>query len=283
MKKAQVFALLCALTSTSTLAKVCKPIPHNQGEIISVQSAKYLGGRVQLPANLIAKPTVSNPHLWDVDGIVGSNQILIKPNSTTPEGKSTMIFAFTDDGQVYDILASRVKAEKNQPCLMVNGRNQFSADQHKAISTFALKAREPSIPASVALSSAELERVKLELKTVKTHMKADKDKSIIEALRKYRYRIYTRYEWDEGDGFVGQYVISDVYDDGQFTYIRLSNPNRGILSVETQIGGKAAIAPMKYDDAYGMYKITGIYPKLRLRLDDVNVNVTRSDFATKGQ
>ena len=105
---------------------------------------------------------------------------------------------------------------------------------------------------------------------------------MVNALRKYRYHIYTRYTWDEGKEFVGSNTISDVYDDGRFTYIRLANPNRGVLSVETNIGGKNAIAPVKYDDAYGMYRVTGIYPSFTLRVDDVKVQIARRDNGTQG-
>jgi hypothetical protein len=254
---------------------------HKSGEIINVSMAKYLGGRIQLPANLVSIPTVSNPHLWDVDAVEGGNQILIKPNSDNKEGQSTMIFAFTDDGQVFDIKAQRVKASKNQPCVLINARQIMSDQQKSSISRFVMS-QKPVVDVSPQLN-AKIDSLTLQLSEAKKQSKVEKDKAIVEALRKYRYRIYTRYSWDEGDGFIGQDVVSDAYDDGQFTYIRLSNPNRGILSVETEIGGKAAIAPMKYDDAYGMYKVTGIYPKLRLHLDDVTVEVKRTDFSTRGK
>ncbi|MNY67096.1 hypothetical protein D3C86_2046170 [compost metagenome] len=74
-----------------------------------------------------------------------------------------------------------------------------------------------------------------------------------------------------------------MYDDGRFTYIRLNQPNRGLLSVETEIGEKNAVVPTKYDDAYGMYVISGIYPKFSLKADEAQINVTRSDSRTNGE
>ncbi|CAK2973528.1 Conjugal transfer protein [Vibrio crassostreae] len=283
MKFCHWVACLSGLFSVGVMAKACQPLPHQSGEIITVKAARYLGARVQLPANLISPPTTSNAFLWDVTGIVGTNQLLIKPNSAVKEGASTNIYAFTDDGQVIDIQASRVPANKNQTCVLVKTRGFMDAQTKQAVSSFVQTQKLATTPSVAPQALATIERLKLELKTVNTHRKEEKNRAIIEALRKYRYRIYTRYQWDEGDGFIGQNVVSDAYDDGQFTYIRLANPNRGILSIETQIGGKAAIAPMKYDDAYGMYKITGIYPRLRLHLDDVTVEVKRTDFVTRGK
>ncbi|MGR5457231.1 TrbG/VirB9 family P-type conjugative transfer protein, partial [Vibrio alfacsensis] len=75
---------------------------------------------------------------------------MIKPNSGLPEGASTMIFAFTEDGAVYDILAKRVKRAHNQPCLLVNAGRGFLNDQQKqAISTFVLD-KQPTTPNTLA-------------------------------------------------------------------------------------------------------------------------------------
>ncbi|MFA0012018.1 hypothetical protein AB4391_01530 [Vibrio lentus] len=274
-----IVALGLMSVSLSAWATTCQPLYHQSGEIIPISSARYLGGRVQLPSNLIAKPTVSNPHLWDVDGLEGTNQILIKPNSDQPEGKSTMIFAFTEDGQVFDILATRTKAKSNQACVLVNDDSSLMSKEQKAkISAFMTQKQEAAMPDR---SRQTIARLRKELAATTKEAKETQAKAVVDALRKYRYRIYTRYVWDDGDQFIGRDAISDVYDDGQFTYLRLSNPNRGVLSVETEIGGKAAIAPTKYDDAYGIYKITGIYPSFRLRIDDITVEVQRTDNVTR--
>ncbi|MCU8269402.1 TrbG/VirB9 family P-type conjugative transfer protein, partial [Vibrio vulnificus] len=245
----------------------------------TVYSAPLLGGRIQLPSNLVATPLVSNNHLWDVDGLKGSNQIFLKPNSQADEGKSTMIFATTEDGKVYDILASRVSAKQNQACVIVSsGSPIFNDQQQRDLSQF-MTAR---LPSATQHDQREIQRLQAELVTTQAQSNDRVQKAVVEALQKYQYRIYTRYEWNEGTDFVGRDTISDVYDDGQFTYLRLSNPNRGILSVETVIGGKRAIAPTRYIDSYGMYKVTGIYPRFTLRIDDVTIEVNRRDNRTKG-
>lgn len=274
-----LISALCLLASAPSYSATCKPIKHKNGEIITVYSAPLLGGRIQLPSNLVAPPLVSNSHLWDVDGLKGSNQIFLKPNSQAAEGKNTMIFATTEDGKVYDIMASRVSAKQNQACVIVStGSPIFNDQQQRDLSQF-MTAR---LPSATQHDQREIQRLQKALTTTQAQSKDAVKKAVVDALQKYQYRIYTRYEWNEGIDFVGRDTISDVYDDGQFTYLRLSNPNRGILSVETVIGGKRAIAPTRYIDSYGMYKVTGIYPRFTLRIDDVTIEVNRRDNRTKG-
>ncbi len=266
----------------STSAAVCEKIKHKEGEIVHVNSAIRLGGRIQLPGNLQIEPIVSNPHLWDVEGTVGTNQIVLKPNSQLDQGKRTMIYAFTEDGKAFDIVANRVKEDKNQPCIWIQTSDAyFNEAQKRGLRQLAEKTRyQAQVPMQV--DTTRISQLEKQLAELKKSNDLEKKTAVIDALRKYRYRIYTRYQWDEGKAFVGANTVADVWDDGQFTFIRLANPNRGLLSVETLIGGKVAIAPTKYDDAYGIYRVTGIYPKFTMRIDDVKLEVTRSDNATKG-
>ncbi|HFG2121377.1 TPA: TrbG/VirB9 family P-type conjugative transfer protein [Vibrio cholerae] len=268
------------LLSLPTHAAVCQKVKYEKGNIIEIKSALRMGGRIQLPANLITAPVVSNNHLWDVEGLEGTNQIVLKPNSELPEGADTMIYAFTDDGNTIDIHARRSDSKGNQPCVIVDATNAFFNDQQKrSIQGFGIQRNQPAVQFVDDRRIKELEK---ELASLQETSELERNKAVVDALRKYRFRIYTRYSWDEGKEFVGNNTVADVYDDGQFTYIRLANPNRGILSVETVIGGKDAIAPTKYDDAYGVYKVTGIYPKFTMRIDNVTIEVKRRDNATKG-
>lgn len=280
--KTLVFVALLGVTSVSVQAATCKQLRFSENDIITVRSAIGMGTRIQLPANLISEPATSNNHLWDVEGIVGTNQIVLKPNSSLKEGESTMIYVFTDDGRVIDINASRVAVKANQPCVVLDPSPAFfSKDTKMAIRGFA---QQPQLGINARSENdiARIDQLEKQLDIAKQTNELERKQAIISALKKYRYRIYTRYQWDEGKEFVGRNTISDVYDDGQFTYIRLANPNRGILSVETMIGGKNAIAPTDYVDEYAMYKVTGIYPQFTLRVDEVTLKINRMDNQTKG-
>lgn len=269
--------LLLAMTA-STQAAICERVQYKPNKIIEIQSALTMGTRLQLPANLISKPFTSNNQLWDVEGAIGTNQIVIKPNSDNDNGKQTMIFAYTDDGIAYDITAIRTTPKNNQPCVVVNaGGQMFTPEASAQLAGFVARSYQQA-----GGLDAQVATLRKQLITANRNNDVAKQRAVRDALRKYRYHIYTRYDWNDGKAFVGNNTVADVYDDGRFTYIRLANPNRGVLSVETQIGGKNAIAPSKYDDAYGMYRITGIYPAFTLRVDDVEVTISRRDNATQG-
>ncbi|WP_234497879.1 TrbG/VirB9 family P-type conjugative transfer protein [Vibrio maritimus] len=271
-------ALCCLLFAGVTNAATCTATKYRPNHIIEVSSALSVGTRVSLPGNLITKPVTSNALLWDVDAMPGTNSILIKPNSKLDEGARTSIYAYTDDGNIYDIVAHRTSVNKASPCVIVSDDNHYySESQKQALGQFMSSKR-----LSEGGQSARIAQLETALNDQTARTEQVRKQAVVEALKKYRYRIYTRYQWDEGKAFVGHNTISDVYDDGQFTYIRLANPNRGILSVETQIGGKNAVAPVKYEDAYAMYRVTGIYPNFTLRIDDVTLSVTRSDNQTRG-
>ena len=278
MKKLLILsAAVTAAVSGPVFAESCQTLRFAPNQIVSVKSSELLGSRVQLPSKLISPPVVSNPTLWDVNWIQGTNQLLIKPNSAQPNGKQTMVHAYTADGRVWDIEATRTTSRYNQNCLVVQKSGQDMQKISAAVQGYMSQAQF-----AAGNQSAEVAQLQSALSHSRQNLQEAKDKAVVNALRKYRYHIYTRYTWDEGKEFVGSNTISDVYDDGRFTYIRLANPNRGVLSVETNIGGKNAIAPVKYDDAYGMYRVTGIYPSFTLRVDDVKVQIARRDNGTQG-
>ena len=266
------------LISQSVFAAQCTRLNIKPNSIITVKSALLMGTRLQLPANLISEPLVSNQELWDVEGVVGTNQIVIKPNTNQQNGKETMIFAYADNGQAYDIRVVRVSGQSNQACVIINpDKKYFNQTTSQQLQSFVANNSSGSNN-----NNAQLIQLRQQMVSMQQSFNDQKQKAIVDALKKYRYHIYTRYTWNEGNDFIGKNTVSDVYDDGRFTYIRLANPNKGILSVTTEIGGKDAIAPVKYDDAYGIYRLTGIYPTFTLKVDNVKINVTRTDNKSNG-
>ncbi|WP_330927122.1 TrbG/VirB9 family P-type conjugative transfer protein [Candidatus Sororendozoicomonas aggregata] len=275
----RTFTLITALVlGSSVQADKCTSIQYKDNHIIDVRSAMYMGTLVRLPANLVSNPIVSNKELWDVEHVNGLNQLYIKPNSQTAQGKQTMIFAYGDDGLVYTIKAVRANSNSSHSCVAINPDNKhFDPDTSRKLYGFVAKHQTES-----KSFTEDVARYQRQLAAIRENSEKEKKEAVVSALKKYRYHIYTRYQWDEGSEFVGKNTVADVYDDGRFTYIRLANPNRGVLSVETEIGGKTAIAPVKYEDAYSMYRVVGIYPSFTMRIDDVRIDVTRTDNASHG-
>ncbi|TDN48069.1 TrbG/VirB9 family P-type conjugative transfer protein [Scandinavium goeteborgense] len=272
-KSLSALALLTSVLSVSAYAEQCKVVNWKPNLVLTVHSALYLGTRVQLPEGtqiVTAKPKNSN-NLWDVDG--AANQVLIRPTSAEAGGSRTMATVFLTNGQALDIEGVRVDASHNQPCVVIQGSGGgiLSSADRQAISSYS--------SSGIANASA----LRSQMNEMRLNAASGKREAVYDALRKYRYHIYTRYNWSTGKGFAGKNIISDVYDDGRFTYIRLSNPNRGLLAVQAEVGGKPAVVPTKYDDAYAIYQLTGIYPRFTMTLDGVSLEIERADNATNGE
>ncbi|EBG4141657.1 conjugal transfer protein, partial [Salmonella enterica] len=253
MKLKKTFSLL-AVTAvfaySSAEAAQCRIVSWKENMVLKVNSALYLGTRVQLPEGtqiVTSEPKNSNL-LWDVDG--AANQVLIRPTSAENGGEKTMATVFLTNGQALDIEATRVPASQNMACVVIKGGSGgiLSRTDRSAISSYS------------AAGMADAGAMRSQLNEMRLNAESSKRTAVMDALRKYRYHIFTRYNWSTGSGFAGKNIISDVYDDGRFTYIRLSNPNRGLMAVQAEVGGKKAIVPTKYDDAYAIYSMSGIYP-----------------------
>lgn len=274
-KKIISTALLVSSFAASgmALADQCRIVNWKENLVLRVNSALYLGTRVQLPDGLqivTSEPKNSNL-LWDVDG--AANQILIRPTSAEAGGERTMATVFMSNGKALDIEATRVPASGNQACVIIRGSRGdiLSSSDRSAMNSYS------------AMGVQSANQMRSELNEMAMNAESEKREAVLDALRKYRYHIYTRYNWSTGKGFAGKNIISDVYDDGRFTYIRLSQPNRGLMAVQAEVGGKPAIVPTKYDDAYAMYQLTGIYPKFTLTLDGVKLDIERADNASNGE
>lgn len=276
MYKKTLIVIISAIFSASfASAKTCPSAVIKEAKIIQVKSAINMGTRIQLPAPLVGKPVVSNPDLWDVDGLV--NHIVVKPNSPTSQGEKAMLFAFLEDGTTIDIELTRVDKNNNQPCVILKTDNANQAVQN------GLKNISPKNSQSSVNDAAQNMLLQRQMIAMQQSFEQEKKNGIAEALRTYRFYIYTRYNWEQsGSGFVGGNLISDVYDDGRFTYIRLSQKNKGLLAIEAEVGGNTAVIPYKYDDAYGIYQISGIYPKFKMKVDNVTLSIARNDIKTNG-
>ncbi|MFW5400284.1 TrbG/VirB9 family P-type conjugative transfer protein [Yersinia sp. 1252 StPb PI] len=272
-KTLSLLAVTAAFTYSNAEAAQCRVVSWKENMVLNVNSALYLGTRVQLPEGtqiVTSEPKNSNI-LWDVDG--AANQILIRPTSAEVGGEKTMATVFLTNGQALDIEATRVPASQNMACVVINGNSNgiLSRSDRSAINSYS------------SSGMADAGAMRSQLNEMRLNSESDKRTAVMDALRKYRYHIFTRYNWSTGKGFAGKNIISDVYDDGRFTYIRLSNPNRGLMAVQAEVGGKKAIVPTKYDDAYAIYSMSGIYPKFTLTLDGVELEINRADNATNGE
>lgn len=256
-----------SLLSGYASANHCRTLSWQPGTVIKVNSALYLGTRIQLPegTQIVTKDPFNSNALWQVSG--AANQVMLQPTSDQPEGKKTVVTVFLTSGESLDIEGNRVSDSANQQCIIVKQSGISNRDR----------------AALAAVGGQNNIQMQQQMAAMQQAHDTDNKQAVMEALRRYRYFVYTRYNWETGKGFAGKHLISDVYDDGRFTYIRLSKPSRGLLAVSAEVGGKEAIIPTKYDDTYNIYQMSGIYPRFSLTLDSQKIEVKRADNGTNGE
>ncbi|HDZ58136.1 MAG TPA: hypothetical protein ENI17_02650 [Pseudomonas xinjiangensis] len=119
-------AVALTLMASAIQAGTCRVIHWKPDAIITINSALNLGTRVELPADNVTDP-VRSSDLWDAEG--AANQIMIKPNSREPEGRTAVVRAWTTDGNAYDIVATRTdNTSRNDVCVKIQADGMFFTD-----------------------------------------------------------------------------------------------------------------------------------------------------------
>lgn len=246
--------LLLSNLSFSAYAHECSTVNYKAGDVVHVSSAQNLGTRISLPANLIKPPVITNARLWDIGGETGTNQIVVSPNSNNKLGNKAMVFAFADNGKVYDIMVTRVAQKAHQPCVTINERPNFF---------FAPTPEKKPAPKPVA---------KVEPKTTPKLEKG----ALVSGSGDAAYpQMFTQYKWDKKKEVYPQNLIADVYDNGRTTFIRLANRHQGSLLVETKIGNKNTLIPVSHNDDYSIFSVNGVYGRFDILVGNSNITVTR--------
>jgi len=247
----------------------CKIIKAKGNSYYHIKAQLHQYTHIELPERFMGAPLTGNDSLWDPDG--QGNHIMIKPNSTEPEGKKTTLTVIgAETNKAYKFIVTRVNA-KADTCVIVKEGNTSAFKNDEVANWKSPKERE----------IMALEQGMAELQRQLQQEQAISAKRAEQALIKYRTYVYTRYNWDKGSGFMGKDLISDVYDDGRFTYIRFQEGNRGLLAVTAEVDDKMEMVESKLDSE-NIYKIAGIYPKFILKYGKSKVTVKRKDNLSNG-
>ena len=250
-----IAAALLSAVAFSSFASNCTILNYQNGDVVDVKSSFNLGSRIQLPSKLIRLPVVTNARKWNVGGDIGSNQIVIAPDSLDKDAGTVMVFAFTEDGKVYDIKAKRVPEKEHQACVIVDKRPRFF---------YAPAVELKAQPKVVKLDTPPPPLVKTPAKVMPELEKEDKFKSVI----------FTRYDWNEAIRFVGNNYLSDVYDDGRKTFIRLAKENQGILTVSAHVNGRNVEIPVREVEPQ-LLAVNGVYSSFVVHAGNTKIPVTR--------
>lgn len=278
-KRTTTMAILASL-SFSTVAgngptSKCRVINWKEDQVYNVRAALHKATHIVLPENMLGgKPIPGDSDLWTIEG--QRNHIFLKPNNWgNAEGRESTVHAIgSDTNESYAFVISRVKSNPDV-CVKIK--------------------RTGNLLSGVDLSSYRSPNDRLidvqnqQIMHLKNQVSASDEKAITtadHALSKYRQHIFTRYNWKHdgwfGSDWFGEDVISDVYDDGRFTFIRLYNDNKGVLAVTAEIDGEDEMIEYRYNEATKVYKLSGIFPVLHLAYGEADLVVERSNNSTTG-
>lgn len=280
MKLQNIFFTIAVVSTAlahTAQASQCTPIGHTDGKEHTVGAMINAYTHIELPENVLkgTKPIVGNSELWTSDH--AGPHVYIKPTSELKPGAITSLSVVGESHKSYNFKIVR-KDRVDSTCFKLTEGTIFSGGERAALTR-----REDT-------SQMELARLWREkYMTAKSESADETREAVLEALRRYRYQIYTRYDWKKTSrsshgtkGFIGDNLVSDVYDDGRFTYIRVYNENKGLLMVEAKLEGQTEIIEAKFDSLNKMYTISGIFPEFTLKYGKSKVKIVRADNATVG-
>lgn len=270
--------LWSAPTWAGTGVEPCKEISWVPGNVYAVRSQLHVATHIILPEPMQGKPVAGNATLWAVNG--ENVHLFIKPKTKeASEGTHTSVSVISENNTSFDFLVERVtqspdvciKIVKDTSSPMVGGQlHGWKTPQQQDAEHLAGQLR-------AAHQASARYRQQIE------EVKASSQQQLLKTLAEYRMHIYTGYTWEDGgSSFFGEDYISDVYDDGRFTYIRVTHDNTAILQISATINGEEEMLEYAYDEGRKMYTIAGIFPAFVMRYDDSAIDVKRRDGRTAG-
>jgi len=262
-------AALCVLLSSpaptqAADAAPCSTIQWQPNRVYAIHARLHHAIHIVLPEPASGKPVVGNPDLWQVDG--QSTHVFIKPtNADSPEGSSTSLTIVGQSNTSYDFIARRVaNIAAADECVYINrdgGLIGSGTDWRTG-------------------EERRVEQLQKQVDSMQQQVAASRDaadRKALDAVHEYRGRVFTGYKWGNGSGFLGKNVVSDVWDDGRFTFIRIDQDNKGLMQVTASVDGKDELIEYDYDSTKKLYTLAGLYPELTLHYDKSTIKITRHD------
>lgn len=246
----------------------CRKIKWVPGKIYEIKAKMYQGTHITLPENIMQVPICTN-ELWETDG--GQNHIFVQPTSMQPQGKEAAMTIIGESNKSYHFTLKRVDDPETDADICVNiEKKKSSRFNEKAFTN-----RPKKI--DTALLSQKINQLRSALEEQGQAV----DEKIEDALTKYRFYMYTRYDWNDGNLFNKRKLISSVHDDGRFTYIRTFPNNSGLPALYAEIDGKKEMVEYKVvnDD---LYRVAGIYQKFFLQYGKKKIKIVRHDGLNNG-
>ncbi len=272
--------LVCVSSAWSKMdVAPCKEISWTPNNVYTVHSQLHVATHIILPEPMQGKPVAGNATLWAVNG--ENVHLFIKPKTLgEKEGAQTSVSVIGEDNTSFDFFIQRV-ARNPDICIKIVKEGAPNFQDLTASQGWQTPQQQNAQQLTAQLTAAQQMASRHQQQLAK--VKVSSQQQILQTLADYRTHIYTGYVWEDGGSdFFGDDVISDVYDDGRFTFIRVTHDNKGLLQISATIEGEEEMLEYDYDEARRIYTIAGIFPAFVMRYDESEIEVKRRDGRTKG-
>lgn len=248
----------------------CRVIRHERHKFVRIKSRLHHGTHIELPELLIARPVTGNQDLWDVEG--GNRHIFVKPNDAgTQEGSSTTVTAVSENNHAYHFLVQRSDKDFDL-CVVVTSSDEFLAQD-----VFSGLARQVEARREMFRDEAAAQPVP---PAAGERLAAAR---VSAAIDEYRTQLFTGYEWRNKRAAGRENPVTDVYDDGRFTYIRVRHNLGGVMSLFAEEGGQEQFIDYRYDERRRLYTVVGIYDRIYLQENEHARHVIHRTGASQTQ
>lgn len=245
----------------------CRAMTLPPGTRETVLAHINVGTRVQFPT-AIKTFQVDTPGLWDVSA--KDDSLFVRPKTADAKAAATGISVFLITGRKYDFIARRSDDIPHR-CVLVAAfpgdplpGQTLSAAKAAQPPSFRAEARQPR-EAQIAAAAQQLAEMRRQIEA-----------QARDRIKEFQYAINTRYAWaGSGKSSDDQNLIDAVYDDGRFTYIRITTSAFGLPAVAGVLGDRDVLLQYSYDDLTGVFTVQGLYDRLRVRLGNHQIDILR--------
>jgi type IV secretory pathway VirB9-like protein len=265
-----LLSLLLPFTVFADGVTSCKEVHYRENVTYSINARLHHATHIILPEQLVADPIAGNKELWITEG--RANHIFIKPTTQDDkEGVSTTVTAVTRSNKSFHFFVKRSK-DAFDLCVVVKLDGALIVGN--ALSNIATPDRRQ-------LEGLQQQTAALQQQLQQSDNQATR--KVEDALSTYRSYIYTRYQWSGGKKPYGKNLVSDVYDDGRYTFIRLVHDVQGAYAVFANQNGNEQFIDYSYDEENKLYRLTGIFDSLFLKQDEhTRITIHRVDDSSHG-
>ncbi|WP_157846028.1 TrbG/VirB9 family P-type conjugative transfer protein [Kiloniella litopenaei] len=253
----------------------CKTLLVSVGERHSIVAHGSVGSRVRFSNPIKSAVTALPESAWDVEH--KDKNLWIRPKFDKEIAKEVSQVGLTvvlSTGDEYDFLVNSTD-NTDISCF-------FVIDKRTAFANLTLDKKEQDLIRfrnSLAGRAQELDEREAQMRADYEHSLSNTQRQVqsqaIDAIEAFKFRIRTPYEWSNSDASPKYSVVNSVYDDGQWTYVRVSEVGFGAPIITSRSGETDNVVQYEYSDITGVYKINGLHNSLHLKIEDKVVTIER--------